>query len=77
MGVPVQAFKPAGELEGTKYVKLSSCNFSSARKIPFVFSSVNLFARGGGAETLFRKGMRVSSEMAFYGFTLTSTYTTG
>ena len=48
MGVPVQAFKPAGELEGTKYVKLSSCNFSSARKIPFVFSSVNFFCKGGG-----------------------------
>ena len=53
MGVPVQAFKPAGELEGTKYVKLSSCNFSSARKIPFVFSSVNFFAKGGGVKLFF------------------------
>ena len=53
MGVPVQAFKPAGELEGTKYVKLSSCNFSSARKIPFVFSSVIFFAKGGGVKLFF------------------------
>ena len=59
MGVPVQAFKLAGELEGTKYVKLSSCNFSSAHKIPFVFSSVNFFTKGGGGETFFlHKGMR-------------------
>ena len=59
VGVPVQAFKPAGELEGTKYVKLSSCNFSSARKIPFVFSSVNFLCKGWGGETFFlRKGMR-------------------
>ena len=53
---PVQAFKPAGELEGTKYVKLSSCNFSSARKIPFVFSSVNFFARGEGLKLYSVKG---------------------